>query len=100
MLILCRTRGFTRSDLVVTRSVLSHCYLGDWFVLYQERVCKYKYKYKNGGKMFPFPWPEVAAITPHPTPGEKGITGPFGGPGNEQSNLAECRGQWMLCWNF
>ncbi len=43
MLILCRTRGFTRSDLVVTRSVLSHCYLGDWFVLYQERVCKNKY---------------------------------------------------------
>ncbi len=48
--------------------------------------------------MFPFPWPEVAAITP--TPGEKGITGSSGGPGNEQSNLAECRGQWMLCWNF
>jgi hypothetical protein len=48
--------------------------------------------------MFPFPWPEVAAITP--TPGEKGITGSSGGPGNEQSNLAECRGQWMLCRNF
>ena len=35
LLLLLRSRGFTRSDLSTCRRVLGHCYLGDWFVLYQ-----------------------------------------------------------------
>ncbi|XP_023346382.1 innexin inx2 [Eurytemora carolleeae] len=35
LLILCRTRGFSRLDSNTAKNVLSHCYLGDWFVLYQ-----------------------------------------------------------------
>ena len=34
-LILLKIRGFTQSDLSSCRAVLDHCYLGDWFVLYQ-----------------------------------------------------------------
>ena len=34
-LLLLRSRCFSHSDLSTCRSVLSHCYLGDWFVLYQ-----------------------------------------------------------------
>jgi len=38
MLLLGRARAFTHSDLATCRQVLGHCYLGDWFVLYQ--LCK------------------------------------------------------------
>ena len=34
-LIILKIRGFTTSDLSSCKNVLSHCYLGDWFVLYQ-----------------------------------------------------------------
>ena len=34
-LLLLRNRCFTHSDLSTCRIVLAHCYLGDWFVLYQ-----------------------------------------------------------------
>ena len=35
LLIIIKSRGFSDSDMNTTKSVLSHCYLGDWFVLYQ-----------------------------------------------------------------
>ena len=35
LLIILKIRGFTSSDLSSCKNVLSHCYLGDWFVLYQ-----------------------------------------------------------------
>merc|ERR1712106_381609 len=35
ILIIIKTRGFTNSDLNTCKNVLEHCYLGDWFVLYQ-----------------------------------------------------------------
>lgn len=38
LLLLGRARAFTYSDLATCRQVLAHCYLGDWFVLYQ--LCK------------------------------------------------------------
>jgi len=38
MLLLGRARAFSHSDLATCRQVLGHCYLGDWFVLYQ--LCK------------------------------------------------------------
>jgi len=38
LLLLGRSRAFTQGDLVTCRQVLDHCYLGDWFVLYQ--LCK------------------------------------------------------------
>jgi hypothetical protein len=31
----CRCRAFSGPDLWAARRVLHHCYLGDWFVLYQ-----------------------------------------------------------------
>ena len=34
-MIIFKTRGFSQSDLSTCRNVLDHCYLGDWFVLYQ-----------------------------------------------------------------
>ena len=34
-LIIIKIRGFTSSDMSTCKNVLSHCYLGDWFVLYQ-----------------------------------------------------------------
>jgi len=34
-MIIVKTRGFTQADLSTCRNVLAHCYLGDWFVLYQ-----------------------------------------------------------------
>ena len=34
-MIIVKTRGFTQADLSTCRNVLGHCYLGDWFVLYQ-----------------------------------------------------------------
>ena len=35
LLIIIKIRGFSESDISTIKSVLSHCYLGDWFVLYQ-----------------------------------------------------------------
>jgi len=35
LLIILKIRGFSNSDMATCKSVLSHCYLGDWFVLYQ-----------------------------------------------------------------
>jgi len=35
VMILLRTRGFTKDDFITCKSVLDRCYLGDWFVLYQ-----------------------------------------------------------------
>ena len=35
LLIILKIRGFSTSDMATCKSVLSHCYLGDWFVLYQ-----------------------------------------------------------------
>ena len=35
LLIIIKIRGFTSSDMSTCKNVLSHCYLGDWFVLYQ-----------------------------------------------------------------
>jgi len=35
LLILMRTRGFSKGDASTAKTVLSNCYLGDWFVLYQ-----------------------------------------------------------------
>ena len=35
LLIIIKIRGFTSADMATCKSVLSHCYLGDWFVLYQ-----------------------------------------------------------------
>ena len=35
LLIIIKIRGFSTSDMATCKSVLSHCYLGDWFVLYQ-----------------------------------------------------------------
>ena len=34
-LIIVKIRGFSEADMSTIKSVLSHCYLGDWFVLYQ-----------------------------------------------------------------
>ena len=34
-LLLLRSRCFSPSDLSTCKNVLAHCYLGDWFVLYQ-----------------------------------------------------------------
>ena len=34
-MIIVKTRGFSQADLSTCRNVLAHCYLGDWFVLYQ-----------------------------------------------------------------
>jgi len=35
LMIIVKTRGFSQADLSTCRNVLDHCYLGDWFVLYQ-----------------------------------------------------------------
>jgi len=47
LLLLLKTRGFSQSDLSTCRNVLDHCYLGDWFVLYQlsKNSNSYFFKY-------------------------------------------------------
>jgi len=86
-LLLLRSRCFSPSDLSTCKNVLAHCYLGDWFVLYQlsknSNTYFFRYLLRHLEKSFVS---KDRHKTPHPT--KCGVHSKYRGDAGKRSNGA------------